>query len=98
MPDSVEAAIWGGVLAGLGYVAKVIWEKVDEVWHRKASRKSSLIHLQSLLLATRSTFSAQAKIRDRLCQELENSEKSLRDIPYDEILAVAFSRMSDAQK
>jgi hypothetical protein len=27
MADSVEAAIWGGVLADLGYFAKVLWER-----------------------------------------------------------------------
>src|SRR5258708_6498609 len=98
MAESVDAAVLGAVLAGLGYVGKIAWDKIDSWLERRAARKSNLVELQSLVLATKAAFLAQAKIRDLLCKELVDSDGTLRGVPYDEVLTKAYSRMSDTQK
>ena len=93
-----DGPIIGAVVAALGFVGKLL---VDELMQwRKAvrARQASLVRLQSLLLASRRVFELQAELRDRLCDELQTTQRDLPASSYDEMLSRGYARASDDQK
>ncbi len=98
MADPFQAVAIGAATAALGYVVNLAGRSVDQYILRRSARKSSLIDLQSQLLASKSAFIAQAKLRNRLSEEVEKAMPGLAGLGYDEMLADAYPNMTDEQK
>ncbi len=97
MPEWLWTPLIGAVIAALGYVAKLA---VEELALRRAirrERRSKLVALQSLLLASKRVFEIQNKLIRRLCHEIESENPQLSG-PYDEVLASGYPRMNERQK
>ena len=98
MPDPLQALAIGAATAALGYVVNLAGRSVDQYIIRRAARMSSLIDLQSQLLASRSAFIVQARIRNQLCAEIAKANPKLAGLGYDEMLADAYPAMTEVQK
>lgn len=102
MPDSVTVAVIGAIAATLGYLGKLGTEGVIEWSDKQLKRRSRLIKMQSLLLASQSVFATQIRLVQSLCFDIS---KRLPNSPiklgYDEILRKSFDLdgiMSSDQK
>lgn len=98
MADPFQAVAIGAATAALGYVVNLAGRSVDQYILRRSARKSSLIDLQSQLLASKSAFIVQAKLRNRLSDEVEKAMPELAGLGYDEMLADAYPNMTEEQK
>ena len=98
MADPLQTVVVGAVAAALGYIVNLGGKTVDQFLQRRAARKTSLIELQSHLLASQAAFKAQVSIRDRLTSEIKLSMPQLASLGYDEILAQGFPHLNDDQK
>jgi hypothetical protein len=94
----VVGALVGGVLAALGYVAKLAIDTMGG-WRTAArQRLSRLVLLRSYLLVIGRVFALQNQLRDRLCRELVEQQPDLHGLSYDDILAQGYAKASEAQK
>jgi hypothetical protein len=100
MADSLTLAVFGAFTATAGYFGKLIIEAYVKWSDRRAERRSSLIELQSFLLASRSVFQAQINLTRDLCEEITIANQSLSPLGYDEILARGYmgDNLTEAQK
>lgn len=100
MADSLSLAVFGAFTATAGYFGKLIIEAYVKWSDRRAERQSSLIEMQSYLLASRSVFEAQIKLTRDLCEEIVLDEQSGTSLGYDEMLAKGFKQniLSETQK
>jgi hypothetical protein len=93
---AVDGIILGGLVAGLGYVGKLVLSEIDSIRQRRRSRIVRLIEIQSLLLASQAVFREQCKVRNELVASLEMVATTTRG--YDAILAESFGGMSEQQR
>ncbi len=98
MADPLQTAVFGAVAAALAYVVNLGGRSIDQLLVRRAARKTSLIDLQSHLLASQSAFQVQSALRDRLTDEIAQFMPQLANLGYDEILAQGFPFLTDDQK
>jgi hypothetical protein len=87
-----------GVLAGLGYVAKLIIEAAAQCRRRGLQRQARLVTLQSQLLASRKVFEIQHELVKQLSHEIKNVKLDICESTYDEILAAGYPHLDDQQK
>ena len=66
LPEWFGAAVIGGIIAALGYVAKLCVEGWTEWRHRRAARLRQLLELASLLHASYEAFHVQRDLVSRL--------------------------------
>ncbi|AMY08624.1 hypothetical protein LuPra_01828 [Luteitalea pratensis] len=66
LPEWFGAAVIGGVIAALGYLAKLGVEAWEAWRHRRAERLRQLLELASLLHASYEAFHVQAQLVERL--------------------------------
>jgi len=91
MPDSLPVVLAGAATATAGYIGNLIVEGFRKQINIIRQRKSSLIQMQSYLLASKTIFISQMKLVRPLCEEIENTLPTARHADgYDEILATAF--------
>ena|GEM_PF-1453102 len=91
-------AVVGAVIAALGYCANLAVQEFQERRSRRDARKSSLIELQSLLLALYTAFRTQRRLLRSLAQEIKESNRGIGDVGYDKALALGFPKLTDEQK
>jgi hypothetical protein len=96
-PEWLGTPLIAAVIAALGYVAKLAIEALARWRSIRRERRSNLVALQSLLLASKRVFEIQNELVRGLCGELETAHPDLRG-PYDEILANGHPRMNEQQK
>lgn len=95
----MNAAVWGGVVAALGFLAKQIWDATIEHRRIKRARRSQLVELQALLSATRVSYEVQILHRNSLLELLRTRLPTI-DVSrgYDQAFASVFTAMSSAER
>jgi hypothetical protein len=96
-PEWFRTPLIAAIIAALGYVAKLAIEELSRWRSIGRERRSNLVALQSLLLASKRVFEIQNELVRRLSNEIEATHPDLTG-PYDEILASAYTRMDERQK
>jgi len=94
----ISAPLLAAAIAALGFVAKLLIDAGLEWRQSVRVREARLVHLQSLLLASKRVFDLQCEIRDPLCDEFVAKDPNLDGSPYDEILARGFLIADATQK
>ena len=98
MADPYQPVLIGAATAVLAYVVNLAGKSIDQFLLRRASKASSLIDLQSHLLASRSAYLAQVAIRNRLASEISHDLPEFSDFGYDDMFAAAFPKLPEDQK
>ncbi|MBR0908607.1 hypothetical protein [Bradyrhizobium japonicum] len=97
IPGWLSTALIGAVIAALGYVSKLAIESALQWRAARTARRAQLVHLLSLLLATRKAFIIQNALARRLCDEITRAHPEL-DGSYDNVLAHGYPSLDDRQK
>ena len=98
MADPVLVAAIGLVTASLGYVGTLAGRMIDDMILRRSIRESSLIELQSYLLASQAANFAQRNIRNELAATLRTDFPHHAKLGYDALFAACFPKMTGEQK
>jgi hypothetical protein len=77
IPGWLSTALIGAVIAALGYVSKLAIESALQWRAARTARRAQLVHLLSLLLATRKAFIIQNALARRLCDEITRAHPEL---------------------
>ena len=99
LPSWFGTAVLGAVLATVGFVAKQLLEWLGTVRKGARERRARLVTLLSMLNATAAIFRAQAKLRDRLTDLLDQrSSAEPASHGYERSLTLAFQSMTPAER
>lgn len=95
IPEWLGAALVGGIIAAIGYVAKQILEWLSALLKARNMRRGRLAELLSLLRASGVAFDIQCDLRDRLDSMIlkNHPELKLTDEGYDAELSKAYSEL-----
>ena len=96
--DWLYAPLVGGVLAALGYVAKLFIDLVLSEREKYTQHTARLSHLGTILNASHSAFLTQAHIRNALRKALRERGCASDAASYEECFTQAFDTMSDAER
>lgn len=97
VPEGVEAALFGAVIAAVGYVGKLLIETGVKWNANRLARRARLVDLLSLLLASKKAFEIQNELVFRLCEKIRSGHPAI-DGPYDEVLAQGYPLLDEQQK
>jgi hypothetical protein len=98
LPEWLLTPLVAAIIAAVGYVSKLAIEEVAQWRSIRRERRSKLVELQSLLLATREIYQIQNELIQRLCDEIEPTRPGIKRQSYDEILAAGYVRMNEQQR
>jgi hypothetical protein len=96
-PEWLRTPLIAAIIAALGYVAKLAIEELSRWRSIRRERRSSLVALQSLLLASRRVFEIQNDLVQGLYKKIQIAHPDLTG-PFDEVLASAYTQMDEQQK
>jgi hypothetical protein len=99
VPEWLATALLGAVLAGLGFVAKQLFDWVAAVRKDRRERRARLVTLLSLLSGTSAVFNVQAKLRDRLAKSIADRADGRRDaVGYEAAFSAAYRTMTPPER
>jgi hypothetical protein len=100
IPEWLGTAVIGAIIAALGYVGKQVLDGLAAVREKKRERRARLVELQSLLRATRVSFTIQNTHAQRLtAMILENHPNVTQpEGGYDRIFATTYPQFTSEEK
>lgn len=99
MPEWLDKAVLGAVLAVLGYVGKGIGEFVARVRAEGRARRARLTQLLALIRAGDTAFRVQSDARDQLRDSLLRRDERLKRLEgYEAIFSAAYPSLTPAER
>ena len=99
-PEWILTTLITAILAMLAYLSKLVIEWINRLRVRSGERKSKLIELHSLLLASQVSFNEQCRLRDDLYDSLmeRHAEAAKSSVGFDGFFSKVFTKMDSDEK
>ena len=96
--EGIGAALIGAIIAGSGYVGKLLVDAGLDLQKRKRDRRAQLVDLRSLLRVTRTSFALQNLHVIRLREMLRERNLAVGDAGYEETMSCAYPSFTRKEK
>jgi hypothetical protein len=99
IPEWLGGAAVGAIIAALGYVAKMMIEGIAAFRRDRNSRRASVVHLQSLLRASRVSFVIQNELAQRLLADIQRNHPEVATAGgYESAISNAYDKLSREER